>query len=509
MLSGISMKEGSNYNSTDVYAEPATLSEYMPIPENNDQYPLEYIENYKVIKLKEENGNITIGICNEADSALLENLKIFHKKKVVFKRIENSELAGYLGKKLSLVDSGNGKKALPENERLLLDKLANDAPIINLVNSIMIEGIRKGVSDIHIESFSEKARVRYRLDGVLKTVLYIDRDKFPSVSSRIKIMANMNIMEKRLPQDGRVTVDLGPNTIDMRVSIIPIAAGESIVLRLFNKSGSLSTLEELGYYGENLKIMRKLFKIPHGLILITGPTGSGKTTTLNAILREIKSDTIKAITIEDPVEYTIEGIDQIQTNERIGLTFESLLRRVLRQDPDIIMVGEMRDSGTAEIAVRAALTGHLVFSTLHTNDAVSVINRLKNMGIETYLIAGVLRGAVAQRLVRKICPDCRETVKMNLSQRKIFEKNGFTADSIYEGKGCKLCNGTGYKGRIAVAELFCMDRKIEEMIINEETTDTILSYLDKKGMKTVLQSGLDLVVKGLTTIEEVERVVEL
>ncbi|MCK5200730.1 MAG: Flp pilus assembly complex ATPase component TadA, partial [Spirochaetales bacterium] len=178
-------------------------------------------------------------------------------------------------------------------------------------------------------------------------------------------------------------------------------------------------------------------------------------------------------------------------------------------DPDIIMVGEMRDSGTAEIAVRAALTGHLVFSTLHTNDAVSVINRLKNMGIETYLIAGVLRGAVAQRLVRKICPDCRETVKMNLSQRKIFEKNGFTADSIYEGKGCKLCNGTGYKGRIAVAELFCMDRKIEEMIINEETTDTILSYLDKKGMKTVLQSGLDLVVKGLTTIEEVERVVEL
>jgi general secretion pathway protein E/type IV pilus assembly protein PilB len=384
--------------------DKASLAEFKPLPEGAEQYPLEYIENNSVIKLRENGDSILIGVCNPSDILLLENLKNFHRKEVEFFEIDRSELAGYLGDRLSQVSPKPG--AAPA-EKLLLDKLANDAPVINLVNSILIEAIRQQASDIHIEGFAERMVVRYRLDGYLHTVRELDKASFPAVSTRIKIMANLNIMERRRPQDGRITVHLGGDTLDMRVSVIPIADGESFVLRLFSKKKTPLTLEQLGLEKKDRELLESIARRPNGLILVTGPTGSGKTTSLNAVLQHIRSDTQKIITIEDPIEYVIDGVNQIQTNDRIGLSFDTILRRVLRQDPNIIMVGEIRDSQTAELAIRASLTGHLVLSTLHTRDSVSVITRLKNMQIEPYLIAAVLRGSMAQRLVRRICPDCR------------------------------------------------------------------------------------------------------
>ena len=371
----------------------------------------------------------------------------------------------------------------------------------------MIEAIRKGASDIHIESFSEETRVRYRIDGVLQTVSRIDKEKSAAVASRIKIMANLNIMERRLPQDGRISVHMGDGTFDVRVSIVPIAAGESIVLRLFNTGGASLGLAELGIEPESLALMRKLVAVPHGLVLATGPTGSGKTTTLNALLRELASEHVKIVTIEDPVEYLIEGVGQIQTHERIGLTFESLLRRVLRQDPNIVMVGEIRDTPTAELAVRAALTGHLVLSTLHTNDAVSVVPRLRNMGVEPYLLGAVLRGAVAQRLIRKNCASCSRPCKPSREEKEFLKRHELTAACLVKGKGCETCGGSGFKGRTAIVETFACDETVEEMILKGERVSAMAEHLKTKGYVDLLQSGLRKVVQGLTTLTEVQSAV--
>ena len=484
-----------------------TLAEFMPLPESQDQYPLEYSDANSVIKLREDEEEVLVGVCDPGNSAILEYLRNFHGKPVEFFRIDRTELSAYLGKRLSVLETEAPGRAAADDERLMLDRLANDAPIVNLVNSLMIEAIRKGASDIHIESFSKDTRVRYRIDGVLQTVSRMEKEKFPAVASRIKIMANLNIMERRLPQDGRISVHMGDGTFDVRVSIVPIAAGESIVLRLFNTSGSPLGLAELGIDPENLALIRRLVAVPHGLVLATGPTGSGKTTTLNSVLREIASETVKVVTIEDPVEYLVEGVGQIQTHERIGLTFESLLRRVLRQDPDIVMVGEIRDSPTAELSVRAALTGHLVLSTLHTNDAVSVIPRLRNMGVEPYLLAAVLRGALAQRLVRRTCASCSRAGKPTREEKELLKRNGLLAGSLHHGKGCDACGGTGFKGRTAIVEAFSSDETVEEMILKGERASSIAGYLRTKGFKTLFQNGLQMAMHGLTTLAEVESVV--
>ncbi|MBN1409592.1 MAG: type II/IV secretion system protein [Spirochaetales bacterium] len=485
------------------------LEDFKPLPEGEKQYPLEYIENNSVIRLKEDDDMIFIGVLDAKNYALLENLRNFHSdKRIIFCTLDKAEFSSYLSEKLSAAGNDQ-KKGTPESEKILLDKLANDAPIVMLVNSIMLEAIRKGASDIHIESFSEEILVRYRIDGHLKVVSKIDKDRFPAVASRIKIMSNLNIMEKRLPQDGRIPSHLGDDEIDMRVSIIPISNGESIVLRLFNKKKSLITLDQTGLDTESLAQFRKMCQMPNGLILVTGPTGSGKTTTLSAALQELNDENVKIITIEDPIEYVTEGINQIQTNERIGLTFESILRRVLRQDPDIVMVGEIRDKETAELAIRAALTGHLVLSTLHTNDSVSVITRLKNMGIEGYLLAAVLRGSLAQRLVRKICQECKKEVKPTLAEEQFLARFGVTRKKVkvFKGKGCNACGGTGYKGRCGVFEIFKSDVEVEEMIIKGDKDTDIKTYLVSKGMKALMSDGIDKVLKGITTVAEVERAV--
>ena len=489
--------------------QKVSIGDFLPLPEGKAQFPLEYMQANSVIKLREEEGSVVIGVCDSADPALKESLRAFHRKDVVFREIDHSELAVHLGRMISSSSGSPSTARSREEEKLLLDKLANDAPVVNLVNGILIEGIRAGASDIHVEAFKDQGCIRTRVDGVLRRAGVIERELFPAVSSRIKIMANLNIMERRLPQDGRLTVHLDSDVLDVRVSIMPIADGESIVLRLFNRESAPLTLEELGFSKEHLAALRRLSRLPHGLVLATGPTGSGKTTTLNAILRTIDAASRKVITIEDPIEYLLKDIDQVQTNDKIGLTFDSILRRVLRQDPDVIMVGEIRDTETAELAVRAALTGHLVLSTLHTNDSISSVTRLRNMKVPPYLIAAVVRAVLAQRLVRRICRACRKRVRPNPLQRLLFEQAGVNAPWVYQGTGCDACDSTGYRGRLAVVELFTSDARVEQMIMTEQPLAEISTYLAGRGMKPLLADGLAKIAGGETSFEEIERTVWL
>ena len=494
--------------SIQTISEKVSLASYSPLPEGLEQYPIEYIENNRVIKLMENEEEAIVGICDTENRTLVESLNRFHRNKTIhFKQIDRNELASYLGERLASVglkvDGDNKRSADP----LLLDRLASDAPIINLVNSIMIEAINRGSSDIHIETFSDEVIVRYRLDGYLTKVRQIDLEKSLAVSTRIKIMANLNIMERRLPQEGRLSVHLGEDIIDVRVSIVPIADGESVVLRLFNKQKELFGLDELGFDGEVLEDFHKLANESDGLILVTGPTGSGKTTTLSAVLRQLNRPDVKIITIEDPIEYIVSGINQIQTNDKIGLTFESILRRVLRQDPNIIMVGEVRDPQTTELAVRAALTGHLVFSTLHTSDSTSVIPRLRNLGVESYLISTVLKGAIAQRLVRRICSNCKQAVEANPSERSFLAHHGYDSIPLFQGTGCSLCSGTGYRTRVGLFEFWRCNKEIEDMIANDRESSALRKYLVSNGMRTLIMDGLDKVAKGITTLPEIEKTV--
>lgn len=447
------------------------FSAYFPLPTGPDQYTLEFIDYTGAIVLKVDENTIIVGITDKTTSDQENIIRNYHTKPVKFVELSQVDLASWLSKEAGKEEQGTGKAQTKHNSNShLIDKIANDAPTVNLVNSICIEAIKMNASDIHIESGTEVTRVRYRIDGVLQTVRTLDLESFSAISSRIKIMANLNILEKRLPQDGRVTVSLGDNNIDLRISIIPITGGESIVMRLLGKSSSITGLDSLGFSNKQLSDIRSMIKIPHGLILVTGPTGSGKTTTLNAIMQELVNDETKIISIEDPVEFIVDGVNQIQINEQINLGFDSILRRVLRQDPNIIMVGEIRDKATAELSVRAALTGHLVLSTLHTNDAISVITRLENMGIEPFLISSVLKGAIAQRLVRKI-----------------DKKNN------------------NYKGRTVISETFTMTDSLEKLISSGSDYQTIKAFLKNQEMIFLEDDAKSKILQGLTTLEEVQR----
>lgn len=488
--------------------EAVSLELFHPLPEGPAQYPIEFIEAQGAIKLRDEADRVSVGLTERANPDAQETIRRFHRGRVRFYRVDAVELSAYLGKRL-----GEGAEAPATAEstddRLLLDKLANDAPIVNLVNSICIDGIRSGASDIHIEAGPDAARVRYRLDGSLRTIRTIEHSRFPAVSSRVKIMANLNILERRQPQDGRITVSVGRDRVDLRVSVVPVAGGESIVLRILGRSVAPLSLDELGFSATQLAAMRRFLRVPHGLVLVTGPTGSGKTTTLNAMLREIVSDELKVVTIEDPVEFIVPGANQIQINEQINLGFDTILRRVLRQDPNVIMVGEIRDGPTAEIAVRAALTGHLVFSTLHTNDAVSVIPRLSNMGVEPYLTASVLRGAIAQRLVRKLCPDCARARRATEREAKLLSSAGIRARTVREAVGCDACGSSGFRGRTVVAEAFATDAGLEELILSGARVSELERYLESAGMSPIAHEAAQKLSKGETTLREIEREIVL
>jgi len=405
-------------------------------------------------------------------------------------------------------NSGDIISEIEETADLLDD--TSDAPIIKLVNHVISQSAKMGASDIHIEPEQYSFKIRYRVDGILYDMLTPPKWMQASLVSRIKVMAKMNIAEKRLPQDGRFEVKIGDQSIDVRVSTIPITHGERVVLRLLNKSGSLFKLSELGMMPDKLDLIKKLIKSSHGIILVTGPTGSGKTTSLYAILSSINSPDINIITIEDPVEYQLKGVNQIQVNPKIELTFARGLRSIVRQDPDVILIGEMRDLETAEIGVQSALTGHLVFSTLHTNDSASAITRLVDLGIEPFLISSSVLAVIAQRLIRVLCDDCKEAY---VPDSTYLDRLGLSADVVgdrvfYNAKGCDKCFQSGYRGRIGIYEILVMNEKMHNLILKTFDSHRIKNEAVAGGMLTLYQDGIQKVLNGVTTIEEVLRVTQ-
>ena len=386
---------------------------------------------------------------------------------------------------------------------------SNEAPVISLVNLIMLRAIKEGASDIHIEPYGDKSlKVRYRIDGVLHDIMSPPRNLHMAIISRIKIMSNMNIAERRLPQDGRIKVQVHGREVNFRVSTIPAVNGESAVLRILDPAQIMLDLKTIGFSRHNLQKYQELIEKPNGILLVTGPTGSGKSTTLYATLNILNSTEKKIMTIEDPVEYRLDGINQLQAKPKIGLTFAAGLRSFLRQDPDIMLVGEIRDRETAEIAIQSALTGHLVLSTLHTNDAPSSIIRLVDMGIEPFLISSSVIGVIAQRLVRTICPYCKKEIPLSAEVQKIMAEFKIEHDEmkIFRGEGCQHCKQTGYKGRTAIFELMVVNENIREMIYKNAPLSEIREIaINKNGMVTLKEDGIRNIVQGITTIEEVIR----
>jgi len=405
----------------------------------------------------------------------------------------------------------NGSNIISEIEETadLLDD-TSDAPIIKLVNHIISQSIKARASDIHFEPYQTSFTVRYRVDGILYDLLAPPKWIQPALISRVKVMAKMNIAEKRLPQDGRFEVKIGDQDIDVRVSTIPTAFGERLVLRLLNKSGSLLELPDIGLTAGRLKLLKKLVTSPNGIILNTGPTGSGKTTTLYAVLSSINQPNINIITIEDPIEYQIKGISQIQVNPKIDLTFARGLRSIVRQDPDVILVGEVRDKETADIAVQSALTGHLVFSTLHTNDSSSAITRLVDMGVEPFLISSSVLAVVAQRLVRVLCDDCKIAYVPNpiYLQSIGFSPDHFKEKQIYKAVGCENCFSTGYRGRIGIFEIMVLTERLKGLVLKTFDSSRIKAEAVRQKMRTLRIDGMQKVLEGTTTTEEVLRVTQ-
>jgi general secretion pathway protein E len=391
----------------------------------------------------------------------------------------------------------------------LLDDTSN-APVIKLVNLMLSQAVKARASDIHIEPYQNRIKIRCRVDGILYDMLSPPKHVQSTLISRIKIMAKLNIAEKRLPQDGRIEIKIGDKNVDIRVSTIPTAFGERVVLRLLDKTNVLLKVSDLGMSEQRLKIFNELITSAHGIILVTGPTGSGKTTTLYAALSSINNPDINIITIEDPVEYQIEGIGQIQVNPKINITFANGLRSIVRQDPDVILVGEIRDLETAEIAIQAALTGHLVFSTLHTNDSASAVTRLIDMGIESFLVTSSVIGILAQRLVRNVCNGCKEEY---IPDEESLENIGITPEmssgkKIYKGKGCQDCLNTGYKGRTGIFEFMILDDAIKSLILKTSDSNAIKKKAVNQGMVTLRQDGALKVLNGITTVEEILRITQ-
>lgn len=392
-----------------------------------------------------------------------------------------------------------------EEDTLDVSDLEN-APIVKMVNVILQKAIATKSSDIHIEPQEDLVQIRYRIDGQLVPIMSYDRKILPSLVARVKIMSGLNIAEKRIPQDGRIGMKLHEKEYDMRVSVLPTMFGEKIVIRIADKEGFNVSKQDLGFFEDDMKKFDEIISHPHGIVLVTGPTGSGKSTTLYTALKELCKPNVNILTVEDPVESTIRGINQVQVNVKAGLTFAVALRSFLRQDPDIIMVGEIRDGETAEIATRAAITGHLVFSTLHTNDAASSVTRMIDMGIEPFLLSSSLVGLIAQRLVRRLCPNCKEPVEIDDETRELLNIEEGEEVTVFKAKGCEHCNNTGYKGRIAVYEILQVDKEIRELISKNANSDDIKDLAIKHGMKTLRMNSARLVKNGTTSIEEMMRI---
>jgi general secretion pathway protein E len=392
---------------------------------------------------------------------------------------------------------------LPQDEDLLESE--DDAPIIKLINAMLGEAIKESASDVHIETFEKSLAIRFRVDGVLRDVLSPSRKLAPLLVSRVKVMAKLDIAEKRVPQDGRISLRIGGRAVDVRVSTMPSSHGERVVMRLLDKNATRLDLHSLGMTADNHNAFRDMIQRPHGIILVTGPTGSGKSTTLYAGLSEINSNERNILTVEDPIEFDIDGIGQTQVNPKVDMTFARGLRAILRQDPDVVMIGEIRDLETAEIAVQASLTGHLVMSTLHTNTAVGAITRLRDMGIEPFLISSSLLGVLAQRLVRTLCPDCKTPYQADKETKKLFNLKKKDELTLYHAHGCEECNYKGYRGRTGIHELLLINDDVKALI-HKEAGEQAIEQAIRDHTPSIQQDGLDKVRQGITSLEEVMRV---
>lgn len=479
----------------------------------DDRYPL--IENVpkvflmanRVLPLCLNNGVLEIALADPQDSLLAETIALATNKEIrIFAGCEKDILASletmYEGE-VKEEDGITSSIEVKDDVEHLRD-MASEAPVIRLVNSILTKAIEIGASDIHLELFEKNTRLRYRTDGVLQELAPPPRELYNAIISRIKIMSKLNIAEKRLPQDGRIKMKVAGKEVDLRVSIIPMNYGEGVVMRILDRTAVTLDLEKLGFNQEFLVKFRKMVSKPEGMLLVTGPTGSGKTTTLYAVLKELVSPEIKIITVEDPVEYSMEGVNQIQVNPQINLTFASGLRSILRHDPDVVLIGEIRDRETASIAIQASLTGHLVLSTLHTNDSASAFTRLMDMGIEDYLISSCIIGVLAQRLVRKICGKCREAFVPGNDLRQTLKMAA--GEYLYRPKGCDECSNTGFKGRKCIAEFLCVDDAIRRLILAHKDSGEIMKEAVRGGTKSLWVDGLESVRRGETTLEELLRV---
>jgi type IV pilus assembly protein PilB len=491
-------------------------------PEAVDKVPETMATVYKVVPLSLRDNILMVALSDPNQLPALDDLRNFIGVKEVQamlappKAVQEAQVRCYAGKQESIIDIIKELENNPELERLqhessidleALTELQDAAPVRKLLNMVMLLGIKDRASDIHFEPFEDEYKMRYRCDGILYEMVPPPRHLSMAISSRIKVMSNLDIAERRLPQDGRIELNVGGNQVDMRVSVLPTMFGESVVIRVLDRTVVQLDLDKIGMEEELLASFRQLIKKPNGIILLTGPTGAGKTTTLYSALNELNDISEKIITTEDPVEYDIDGIIQIPINADIDVTFANALRAILRHDPDKVLVGEIRDLETAQIAVQASLTGHIVFSTLHTNDAPTAVTRLRDMGLEPYLITATLEGVMAQRLVRKICVDCR--TEYEPSPEQLMElglrAGDVTGKKFFYGRGCDRCNNTGHRGRTGIYEFMPLNDEIRDLIMANASSEELRACAKKVGMSSLRDAGLKAIHKGITTIEEVVR----
>jgi type II secretion system protein E len=486
-----------------------------PDPEAIALAPGEFAMKHQVLPMGLDGETLVVAMGSSASLGAVDDLGILLQRPVQPvladpKLIEDKIQEHFLERMLSGLNSEESTVTDVDESTDLSDlmRMADDSAVVKMVNAIFAQAVRDGASDIHIEPYEREVKVRYRIDGMLTDMMRPPKRMHAALVSRLKILGELNIAERRLPQDGRIKINIGGRQIDVRLSIVPAVFGERAVMRLLDKGTALLGLEELGMGGDALSKFRKIISLPHGIILATGPTGSGKSTTLYASLQEIYSPTTNILTIEDPVEYQVPGISQIQVRPNIGLTFAAGLRSFLRQDPDVIMVGEIRDHETAEIAIHASLTGHLVFSTLHTNDASGAVTRLLDMGVEPYLVASSLVGVVAQRLVRRVCSNCSEPAQHKPDLLAAIGLTGHEPNANFRrGRGCEKCQGTGYKGRQGLYELLIVDETIKRMTVDRASASAMKAHaIETQDMRTLLGDGRIQVLLGKTTPEEVLRV---
>jgi len=502
---------------------PYVVASKMEIPEDLvKKVPARFATHYNFVPVQERNGTIVVAVCDPLNSQLLDDIRLVLKKRVepvitTPEEIERATKAVYgLGadtveRILSDSDSVGSVLSL-ENQQIGSDLGDEniDASIIKFVNEVLLEAIQSDATDIHIEPFEDQLRVRYRIDGILHQIPTPSsiRGFQAAIVSRIKIMANLNIAEKRLPQDGKILASFGDNQYDLRVSVLPTPHGETVNIRILSRASMFLTLDQLGFQAADLELFAQFLSRPHGIILVTGPTGSGKTTTLYASLSRLNQVDRKIITIEDPIEYQLKGITQMQVQPRIGFDFSTGLRSMLRHDPDVMMVGEIRDYETAEMAIRSSLTGHLVFSTLHTNDAAGAVTRLTDMKVEPFLIASTMIASIAQRLVRRVCPACAEPY---MPSEALLNQYGAKPEDLAKatfkkGRGCEACRHTGYKGRLAIYEILPFSNPIKELTYQRAPSTHIKMKARSMGMRTLRESGWGQICRGVTTLEEVARV---